>query len=64
MSSVAHPSLSFCAGVDFHIFAKNWSDAIITLTTYEPRSEKTGLRGFRPEGTQTGLYSHTRWLEA
>ena len=30
----------------------------------EPRSEKTGLRGFRPELTQTGLYSHTRWLEA
>ena len=26
--------------------------------TYEPRSEKTGLRGFRPGPTQTGLYSH------
>ena len=24
----------------------------------EPRSEKTGLRGFRPGPTQTGLYSH------
>ena len=32
--------------------------------TYEPRSEKTGLRGFRPGPTQTGLYSHRRWLEA
>ena len=31
---------------------------------YEPRSEKTGLRGFRPGPTQTGLYSHRRWLEA
>ena len=31
---------------------------------YEPRSEKTGLRGFRPGPTQTGLYSDRRWLEA
>ena len=31
---------------------------------YEPRSEKTGLRGFRPGPTQTGLYSHKRRLEA
>ena len=30
----------------------------------EPRSEKTGLQGFRPGLTQTGLYSHTSWLEA
>ena len=30
----------------------------------EPRSEKTGLRGFRPGPTRTGLYSHRRWLEA
>ena len=26
----------------------------------EPRSENTGLRGFRPGPTQTGLYSHRR----
>ena len=32
--------------------------------TNEPRCEKTGLRGFRPGPTQTGLYSHRRWLEA
>ena len=31
---------------------------------FEPRSEKTGLRGFQPGPTQTGLYNHTRWLEA
>ena len=31
---------------------------------YEPRSEKTGLRGFRPGPIQTRLYSHRRWLEA
>ena len=29
-----------------------------------PRCEKTGLRGFRPGRTQTGLYSHRIWLEA
>ena len=31
---------------------------------YEPRCEKTGLRGLRPGPTQTGLCSHRRWLEA
>ena len=31
---------------------------------FEPRSEKIVLRGFRPGPTQTGLYSHRRWLEA
>ena len=31
--------------------------------TYEPRCEKTGLRGFLPGPAQTGLYSHRRWLE-
>ena len=31
---------------------------------YEPRCEKTGLRGFRPGPTQTRLYNHRRWLEA
>ena len=30
---------------------------------YEPRSEKTGLRGVRPGPTLTGLYSYRRWLE-
>ena len=33
-------------------------------TLYEPRCEKTGLRGLRPGPTQTWLYSHRRWLEA
>ena len=35
-----------------------------TKTDIEPRCEKTGLRGFRPGPTQTGLYNHTKWLEA
>ena len=33
-------------------------------TTFEPRCEKTGLRGFRPGPTQTELCSHRRWIEA
>ena len=40
--------------------------AVVTLClrrVYEPRSEKAGLRGFRPGPTQTRLYSHRRWLE-
>ena len=32
-------------------------------SSYEPRCEKTCLRGFRLGPTQTGLYSHRRWLE-
>ena len=34
------------------------------LSINEPRSEKTGLQGFRPGPTETGLYCHRRWLEA
>ena len=37
---------------------------VTQLKTYEPRSEKTCLRGFRPGPTQTELYSPRRWLEA
>ena len=31
--------------------------------TNEPVREKTNNLGFRPGLTQTGLYSHRRWLE-
>ena len=34
------------------------------VTLIEPRCEKTGLRGFRPGPTQTGLRSHRTWLKA
>ena len=37
---------------------------LMILPLFEPRSEKTGLRSFRPGPTQTGLCSHRRWLEA
>ena len=33
-------------------------------THFEPRHEKTGLRGFRPGPTQTGLYKLRKELEA
>ena len=33
-------------------------------TLFEPRCEKTALRGFRPGPTQTRLHNLTRWLEA
>ena len=36
----------------------------IGVTLNEPRHEKTGLRGFRPGPTQTGMYSHRKRLEA
>ena len=34
------------------------------LFIYEPRCEKTGLRGFQPGMTQTGLDNYRRWLKA
>ena len=42
------------------------NNRLVTDSTYiyEPRGEKTGLRGIRPGPTQTGLYSHRRWLDA
>ena len=35
-----------------------------SVSIIEPRSEKTGLRGFRPGPTQIGLCSHRICLEA
>ena len=43
---------------------KSTDKTTICADRYEPRSEKTGLRGFRPGPIQTGLYNHRRWLEA
>ena len=36
----------------------------LVIKPYEPRFEKTSLRGFRPGPTKTGLHRHRRWLEA
>ena len=45
-------------------FPKLFDTQLLQTLKIEPRSEKTGLRGFRPGLTQTGLYSHRRWPEA
>ena len=34
------------------------------ITLYQSHHEKTSIRGFRPGSTQSGMYSHRRWLEA
>ena len=44
------------------VYISHWFNCLVG-TRNEPRYEKTGLRGFRPGPTQTGLYSHRRWLE-
>ena len=36
----------------------------IVFVSFESQCEKTGLWGFRPGLTQTGLCSYRRWLEA
>ena len=38
-------------------------ETVVSLTN-EPRCERTGIWGFRPGLTQTGLYSHRSRLEA
>ena len=40
-------------------FDRQITDQLMYLT-FEPRSEKTGLRGFRPGLTETGLCSYRR----
>ena len=37
---------------------------VLKSKTFEPVHEKTKNLGFRPGLTETGLYSHRRWLEA
>ena len=44
--------------------AEDRYDTQVTRADNELRREKTCLRGFRPGPTQTGLYSHRRWLGA
>ena len=40
------------------------NDELVSNKLFEPRREKTGLRGFRPGPTQTGLYKLRKELEA
>ena len=51
------PGLEHLEAQSVHHLGKNKNK------TFEPRPEKTGLLGFRPGTTQTGLYSHRRLLE-
>ena len=58
--------LNYCKSIDA-LQAMLKSDLVgdlVDYQIYEPPCEKTGLRGFRPGPTQTGLCSHRRWLEA
>ena len=42
----------------------NTCDLFPLAPIFEPRCEKTGLQGFRPGPTQTGLYNYRGWLKA
>ena len=55
-----------CLSIKAIFTAENWysKSDVMTTESYKSRSEKTGLQGFRPGLTQTGLYSHKRWLES
>ena len=48
----------------FYEIKKEKNKETIRKQTYEPVREKTNNLGFRPGPTQTGLYSHRKWLEA
>ena len=52
----------FSAAFLFWLYQFLIIDALTVL--FGLRCEKTGLRGFRPGPTQTGLHSHRGWLEA
>ena len=45
-------------------FKTHYQRVRIVQQTFEPRREKTGLRGFRPGPTQIGLYKLRKELEA
>ena len=53
--------LTLYFGVDVEF--RNWYYLVCGLL-FEPRSEKTGVRGFRLGPTRTGLCSHRKCLEA
>ena len=53
-----------CSDVRYNTHLYCLDVGCLKLLLYEHCSEKTGLRGFRQGPTQTGLYSHRRWLEA
>ena len=60
-SGLWHPGCD--VGEDIPL-AREIEDRLDELEVIEPRREKTGLRGFRPGPTQTGLYKLRKELEA
>ena len=46
------------------VFVACCTDLFNDNVIFEPCCEKTGLQGFRPGLTQTGMYNNRRWLEA
>ena len=59
-----HLKIIIFTAVKYHSILRRRVFVMQVSLVNEPRSEKTGLRGFRPGPTQTGLCSHRRWLEA
>ena len=51
-------------GVKLCIFHTAIYGKLVGAPLNEPRSEKTGLRGFLPGPTKTGLYNQRRCLDA
>ena len=56
-------SVSYANNSSRSVFTKILAISTIAAL-YEPHFGETGLLGFRPGPTQTGLYSYRRWLEA
>ena len=73
VESFARRKTAFCIcehekpKISFYSLASAQADKLLCYLLprkYEPCCEKTGLWGSRPGLTQTGLYSHRRWIEA
>ena len=59
---MSHPYLRVIQSRD-PSFKSHTKDCIEVPEIYEPRCEKTSLRGLQPGPAQTGVYSHGRCLE-
>ena len=63
-NNTADQSARMCRLICAFVSRISLNQVLSRRVSFEPRSEKTGLRGFRPGPTQTGLYSYRIWLEA
>ena len=64
ISDVFNGKLQLCSDASPRLNAAYVFGTYYTQSVSEPCCEKTGLRGFRPGPTQTGLYRHRRLLDA